>query len=459
MNIKEFMEKYLQANTEEGARNLKQEFDHIAVWSDWKSALCVQVVDWKVHTKTNNQGNVIYVQCVNGRVSRDEIPKFKVWTTESKILINKTPNGVKIMGIDKNGQPVFADGIANILSRFKISVEIANNVDWKIAGWISANYQPEQFVKLTQYMEWMSPFTQLYPDQPWFKDIRNSWMRDIGMHPGIKQTLNNAYHKRGQTKMITKNAFGGYDKITSLDMLEAAIAIVRGFDACNPHIFEAMGDKGVMSEVMRDTKDFYAQRIDIVGLIRYMVTFLGASNNDVAAMWIYYGLRNLGYMYDTVNMLKKIKSHKVRNALRASWRRNKPTWKEFHDTVNLEFSRIKTPLQEIEGPIHQLDGHKISDEIISITPKTTHDLIQWGAEYGICIGSYASEVANGFTICMGFWNPIEEEFWGFAEIRQGRLQQLLGRFNAQLPIKQRVAITDWLKTQKVNVDHYWGDGY
>ena len=130
---------------------------------------------------------------------------------------------------------------------------------------------------------------------------------------------------------------------------------------------------------------------------------------------------------------------------------------EFHDYVDFEYAKIRQENVQIKVPqLAQFEG-VVSPEMTCVAPTWTHDLVRWGAEYNICIGSYSRRVLSGDTYCVGFRKP-DGTFWGFAEINKSMvLNQLLGKHNHHLDDEPRKAIESYLKDKGVNVSiNYWG---
>lgn len=221
--------------------------------------------------------------------------------------------------------------------------------------------------------------------------------------------------------------------------------MVRIFKNCDPHVFK---DMPIINE---------AHMQGNIGGFRYLLAFF--RHTDKAVNMVVRTMNSDDYWTnDTVRMLKQIRKLKVRQAFRDALRRNPDmTMEELHHMVMTEFRRQSTVNRRISSKeLNKFDGAAITPEIKSVTPKCTHDLVTWGAEYNICIGSYADRVLNGQTKCFGFQKP-DGSFWGFAEVNnQGQLTQLLGKHNQPVPSEQREQIIKWLKGHKVNCEHYWG---
>jgi hypothetical protein len=177
---------------------------------------------------------------------------------------------------------------------------------------------------------------------------------------------------------------------------------------------------------------------------------------------------------DASRMFKQIKSRTHRTAIKQHVARSRMNVEEIHDFVNAEFNKIKTenkklPKNKFSRTFEEFDGKWIAEGIQMITPKMTHDLVEWGAIQNNCIGSYADRVYNNQTIIIGF-KDIEGQWIGHAEIQNnvayigalevpisGGMTQLLGKHNQPLPEETRQPIVKFLKDElKVTMNNHWG---
>lgn len=107
-----------------------------------------------------------------------------------------------------------------------------------------------------------------------------------------------------------------------------------------------------------------------------------------------------------------------------------------------------------------LDGQQITDNIISVLPKTTFDLILWGSQQHNCIGSYGDRVTYGTnTIIVGFKDTTTGDWIGHAELSKQidsfetswTIMQLRGKYNKCLNESDDTAIRLFLLDNILNV--------
>ena len=178
---------------------------------------------------------------------------------------------------------------------------------------------------------------------------------------------------------------------------------------------------------------------------------------------------------DAAHMFTQIKSRTHRTAIKQHVTRSRMNVEQIHDFVNQEYNKIRTenkklPKNKFSKAFAEFDGKWIAEGIQMITPKMTHDLVEWGAIQNNCIGSYADRVYNNHTIIIGF-KDIEGEWIGHAEIQNdvayigtlevpisGGMTQLLGKHNQPLAKETRKPIVEFLKNKlNVKMNNYWGE--
>ena len=108
----------------------------------------------------------------------------------------------------------------------------------------------------------------------------------------------------------------------------------------------------------------------------------------------------------------------------------KNTFQKVHDVLAKHLAKIKQEdfvlEQEKKRPkLSQLS--KINEEYHFILPRTHHDLVNWGAELGHCIGSrhYAEKAFLGHAILLGVYNKKNQLKYTL-EIISGRIVQAQG---------------------------------
>jgi hypothetical protein len=271
------------------------------------------------------------------------------------------------------------------------------------------------------------------------------WSRLLKGKTGAKDILNGVYDPKG-IKRIPKNAFNGVGEIRSLQRLAKAVSVTRALRSLDPHSFAEMSCKS-------DSVPEYMGSFMYADSVHWFVSKFSSlvTKSDDHRWW--------NMVEDMVRMLKSM-SRPMLSACLNEIRRNQNRGLEWaHDFVVAEYNKIATENLPINVPqLTKFEG-TVNNDILCVVPKYTHDLVQWGAEYNICIGSYADRVYNGRTYCMGFQNPYTGIFYGFAEVNpwDRSLVQLLGKHNQPLPDLERLTIEDYLSKVGVSVNNYWGD--
>lgn len=275
------------------------------------------------------------------------------------------------------------------------------------------------------------------------------WSRILTGKTGAKDILNGIYDPKG-IRRIPKNAFGGVGEIRTLSHLAKAVFVTRALRSLDPHTF------GEVSGILLERGFYqYAGSFEHADKIDWLVSrtpkLITIKNIEEC-----YGA--ISYVGDMVTMLKSM-SRALRSACLTEIRRNANQGVQWaHDYVVAEHAKVETENKEIDvSELSKFEG-TVNNDIVCVVPKCTHDLVQWGADYNICIGSYAEGVYRGDTFCMGFQNPQTKTFYGFAEVSPSfrRLTQLLGKYNQKLPDAEKLAIERYLVALGVNVDNYWG---
>ena len=101
----------------------------------------------------------------------------------------------------------------------------------------------------------------------------------------------------------------------------------------------------------------------------------------------------------------------------------------------------------------KIDGQVIKDYVV-VTPTDTDTLRAWGDEMNNCIASYCNK--NERTTLGAIYK--DDNLIANFEITDGRLIQLLGKFNKSLNAESRNMFEPFFKAFNVKVDSYWGNG-
>lgn len=107
-------------------------------------------------------------------------------------------------------------------------------------------------------------------------------------------------------------------------------------------------------------------------------------------------------------------------------------------------SRSKDILDAFEGSEYEL-----------IIPKGTEDLMRWSNEMNNCIRGYDKLAAAG-DVHLGAVVKNERMIANYEVSKDGRLKQLLGKYNQSLDDKTRKSLERIFEKAGVTVDEYWG---
>ena len=164
--------------------------------------------------KANNKGWVVFfsLSILTENNSTPFIRDLKV-----RLTINETPDGVRLLWF-VNGKPQWRMETSQMA--FSNHFHRTGQIIQEVVNQIKDIYSPEDFIPILKYMQKPSSreFTLYGLSQRWMKKLSG------GTNP--KQILNNIYGKDGQDG-LSKNAFGGLNKITSFATFATAAEVVR----------------------------------------------------------------------------------------------------------------------------------------------------------------------------------------------------------------------------------------
>jgi hypothetical protein len=429
----------------------------------------VWMISIKEYPKHNGKGEVISCLLQRAKVTlRGQEVITNKWSHKVNLVINETPEGLRYF-ISANNK-IFWGGwrvAAALVSTGLRNRDLEDYVSLKLRQYFNNNYGVEKFYPELKYYsigegtgisltETSNPFI--------VKSFHNK--------RGAKDILNGIYSPKGE-KFLVKSTFGGLGEIRSMNRLVAAMFTIRALRDFDPNFLAKLDDPlhiwcGDISNKMRES-DLISEFFRIFGATskNYNMVFkkkvLTEDLIDVANLEgeEYYPAieDNVRLVADTVTMFKGIKSRRLQVAIKDHLKGHDMNIVAFHDYVNFEYDKIRQENLQIKVPqLLSFEG-VVSPEIECVAPTWTHDLVRWGAEYNICIGSYATRVSSGNTYCVGFRKP-DGTFWGFAEINKAMvLNQLLGKHNQYLDDEPRKAIESYLKNKGVSIPrNYWGGG-
>lgn len=408
-----------------------------------------------IQPKANGKGLVVFFAIA---MHLPDHAKPFIRNINIKLTVNETPSGVRLLWFVKN-KPVWNEisSYTYIFSKFHFT----GNIIYTVLNEIEKVYSREAVLPILKYMDYNHELRTM----PLLYGIDQGWMKKLSGTANPRQILNNAYGKHGQ-EGLSKNAFGGISKITNLNTFAYMIELTRMLKPLPSAFFDKIIiDNDFASSVFR------IQRITLpteeINNIRYFLKYFNHTKiqNELLADMnenltrklditdfstlgtMHYGL--WGEIIDSARMLKAITNRELRNNIL----RFKGTITETHDLITLEFNKIKQEDKKIKynSKCAELDNKMVTDNIISVLPKTTHELVLWGSTQHNCIGSYGDTVAqrsNNETI-VGFKDITTGNWIGHARISKGYdkfvISELRGDYNSNLDDKDNAVISAFLK--------------
>lgn len=380
------------------------------------------------------------------------MPKSR-YITEVKFVVNPTEDGHRFQILKTQGGKTRVYWGYDTIS-FRLLEEFAHTSLRTAATQIVDEYMDPQ--KIHKVLQWFSCKETTYKgDNPASRQSQElrlggpGWSRILTGKTGAKDILNGIYDPKG-VKRIPKSAFNGVGEIRTLNHLAATVFATRALRSLDPHTFGEVSS-ALPERMIPEYSGSFERADKIHWLVTKLPKLLSIKNGMECP-------RAIAFMEDMATMLKAM-PRTLRSACLVEVHRNASRGIEWaHDFVAAESAKIQVENKHIKvSELSKFEG-TVNNDIVCVVPKCTHDLVQWGAEYNICIGSYADAVYHGNTFCMGFQNPHTKTFYGFAEVStwDRNLTQLLGKHNQQLPDVERLAIERYLVTLGVNVDNYWG---
>lgn len=405
--------------------------------------------------KANDKGWVVFFTLCMYMHEKNQIPFMR--DLKVRLTINETPSGVKLLWF-VNGKPQWM--VESSQMAFSNKFHRTGHIVQEIMYQIGNIYSPEDFIPILKYMQ--NPSISSYTTY----GLNQKWMNKLSGGTNPKQILNTIYGKDGQDG-LSKHAFGGINKIHSFATFAIAAETVRYLKSFPSSFF----DRIVIEDFGADSILWLGKMYDDVTYIQYFTKyfnnskiqqdFINAINNfemsphpdfdtaDPAER--FFRMRIWQEACDAGRMFKQIKNRAVRRNIIAI----KGTVQEIHDLITIEHAKLAQENKKIKyiKKHLELDNQHVTDNIISVLPKTTFDLILWGSQQHNCIGSYAERALRSSSmIIVGFRNKTTGDWIGHAELNtyfssdQNRwlINQLRGKYNAQLDQEQDVVIRAFL---------------
>ena len=404
--------------------------------------------------KANNKGWVVFfsLSILTENNSTPFIRDLKV-----RLTINETPDGVRLLWF-VNGKPQWRMETSQMA--FSNHFHRTGQIIQEVVNQIKDIYSPEDFIPILKYMQ--KPSSRQFT----LYGLSQRWMKKLSGGTNPKQILNNIYGKDGQDG-LSKNAFGGLNKITSFATFATAAEVVRYLKSFPSSFF----DKIIIESFGADDISYLGLPYQDVTHIQYFIKYFNHSKIqqdfiDVINNFDVYGhpdyeLSDPAERFfraniwreavDAGRMLKEIKNRAVRRNIIAF----KGTVQETHDLITLENAKLVRENKQIKYTDTQLmlDNQEVTDNIISVLPKTTFDLILWGSQQHNCIGSYGEQaLRSSTTVIVGFKDKTTGDWIGHAQLRtqfgfditDWGIVQLRGKYNNHLNESDDIAIRMFL---------------
>jgi hypothetical protein len=425
----------------------------------------------KMQRKKNNKGWVVFFTVVGHTYSG------KTYVREKKgvcLTINETDNGVKLLWF-VNNKPYWATN-DQLIGHFYCfdSIIWANLVEE-----IEAIYPVDRFIHVAKYLPhkrdgYKTTYGRRGSNVPQVWDLKKWEMNNFGSGTNIKDMLNKIYGKSGQLG-LTKNAFGGLNKLVTLSDLFSAGYIVKLFKNLPASFFEKInGDLlphgehylNLEHERVKEwsknmgyfLKHFNRPTIqeEILSCLEKFLRGSAPSPHGPRSATGYTVTEDfyqlITAMSDTGSMLRQIRNRTVRRNVLAF----RGSIQDIHDFAVLEYGKMKHQNRKIKYSenVNALNGQRIQGEgtmmIECVLPYDTHTLVEWGSQQKNCIGSYADSVLQKTSLIIGFKNVETNDWIGHAELKKYVngvywISQLSGKYNRRLDPADDLVIREFLE--------------
>lgn len=381
------------------------------------------------------------------------------------LLVNETPDGIRLMWCDnKKRVPLWGRSYRNI-KEFANDLMASNTIGRAIESvyeLMETIYTQEQVLPILEYWPVAKNRTrkattlQLYDVPQRHLKLLSTW-RNEGQ--SIKTLLNQVYGKSGLNG-LTKNAFGGLNKIDTLKELTNIIETVKIFKNFPPSFFDQMTWYGTYWEQAFDganadrnrfeyfVKTFtFNQKTKTISTRLMEDMLICVSDNqdyDISEAHS----RLIASAIDCSVMLKLIPVGRARNTIVQHVKDHKFGVSQIHEHLVIESRKYNQEDIKLVYPkqMQQFNNTEILPGISFHTADTSHTLIEWGGKQNNCIGSYRDRIVSKETYVVGFKNIATDEWIGHSSLNGTTWEstQLLGKFNRSLDPKDHKSITKWM---------------
>ena len=377
------------------------------------------------------------------------------------LIVTKTPSGVRMLVKDTKTKAIKWGQSLDQQKEFgKLH---ANNISYivqHVVEMLEEMYSQKEVMPITEYLPKVEArYHHSWNDRVQFNQLHDFTARNIywiGGKTSLVDILNKAYGKTAQ-QGLTRNAFGGMKNFSYFQQLEAAIIATRMFKALPREFFDTINVAWVVQRPPSNeyTIDAIVKTTteEINHFNKFFKTF-GIRNSTIKwyqgffAQTIGDTRYQIDMVVDTMNSWKKIPLGNARKTIVAHVKQQKMNPEEIHNFVIAEARKYaqverKTPNTKL---INSFNGKEVLSGVIFVAPKTTHDLVEWGAAQNNCIGTaYNESVANRECYIIGFKDKDTNEWIGHARLTKDyHVEELRGKHNAELEPAMDKNIRKWM---------------
>jgi hypothetical protein len=469
--------------------------EHSAELGQWSTVYEVRLIEtdtgWIMNTSTTScylaneeYANKSSYRSKTGSAKNSSIPPHRR-NFNHILIVTKTPSGVRMLVKDTKTKAIkWGQSLQQQKEFGKLHAHEIGYITQHIVEMLEGMYSQKDVMPIAEYLPKVDAEANYAISTPAFNQLHDFNARDmywINGRTSLVDILNRAYGKTGQ-EGLTKNAFGGMKKLKHFQELQAAIVLVRMFKLFPREFFDnvdiswvvtdtELGKNWVATDADKDrqaswdgyfnhkTKRYHVDAIvnvtteEINHFNKFFKTF--GFRNSTIKWYQGYLAQTLGdtryhvdIVVDTMNSWKKIPLGNARKTIVAHVKQQKMNPEEIHNFVIAEARKYaqverKTPNTKL---INSFNGKEVLPGVIFVAPKTTHDLVEWGAAQGNCIGTaYNERVANKECYIIGFKDKDTNEWIGHARLTKDyHVEELRGKYNAELEPAMDKNIRKWM---------------
>ena len=469
--------------------------DYSAEMGQWSTVYEVRLIEtdtgWIINTSATScylaneeYANKSSYRSKTGSAKNSSIPPHRR-NFNHIVIVSKTPSGVRMLVKDTKTKAVkWGQSLEQQKEFGKLHANNISYITQHVVGILEGMYSQKDVMPIAEYLPKVDAEANYAISTPAFNQLHDFNARDmywINGRTSLVDILNRAYGKTGQ-EGLTKNAFGGMKKLRHFQELQAAIVLVRMFKLFPREFFDnvdiswvvtdtELGKNWVATDADKDrqaswdeyfnhkTKRYHVDAIvnvtteEINHFNKFFKTF--GFRNSTIKWYQGYLAQTLGdtryhvdIVVDTMNSWKKIPLGNARKTIVTHVKQQKMNPEEIHNFVIAEARKYaqverKTPNTKL---INSFNGKEVLSGVIFVAPKTTHDLVEWGAAQGNCIGTaYNERVANKECYIIGFKDKDTNEWIGHARLTKDyHVEELRGKYNAELEPAMDKNIRKWM---------------